>query len=140
MRRLAWVRPDSLPGGHLGIDLHGAGLFVQAAGQVIQLPAHVLAGQGEELARGRRSGLAQRLEQALDHGAEQLVGLQVQRRPGQSRVAAVEEGGAEVVESPDGLVEQGPDDRLGGCAGGQLVQVALDDDGGGLFGHGIPRG
>ena len=36
----------------------------------MQLPAPVLAGQGQELPRGRRAGLAERLEQPLDHGPD----------------------------------------------------------------------
>ena len=96
----------------------------------------MLAGQGEELADGPRAGLAQGLEQPLDHGAEHLVGLQVQRRPRQPRVAPVQQGGAEVVQPADGPVEQGPDDRLGGRVAGQFVQVALDDGGGVFLVHG----
>jgi hypothetical protein len=89
-------------------------LFVEAAGHVVQLPPHVLAGQGEELPCAGRAGLAQRLEQPLDHGAEQLVGLEVQRRPDQARVAAVQEVGTKLVQSADGSLEQGPDHQLGG--------------------------
>ena len=96
----------------------------------------MLVGQGEELAHGPGAGLAQGLEQPFHHGAEQLVGLQVQRRPRQARIAAVQQRGAEQVQAADGPVEQGPDDRLGGRIPGQLVQVALDHGGGVLFAHG----
>ena len=48
--------------------LGGGGLLVQASGQVIQLPPHVLVGQGEELAHRPRADLAHGLEQPLDHG------------------------------------------------------------------------
>ena len=68
----------------------------------------------EELAHGPGAGLAQRLEQPFGDGAEQLVGLHVQRRPRQARITAVQQGGAQQVQSADGPVEQGPDDRLGG--------------------------
>jgi hypothetical protein len=43
----------------------------------------VLTGQAEEPAHGPPAGIAQRLEQPLDHRAEQLVRLAVQRRPRQ---------------------------------------------------------
>ena len=98
----------------------------------------MLAGQGEELADRRRAGLAEGLEQPLDHRAEHLVGLQVQRRAREPRVAAVEQGGTEVVQPADGPVEQGPDDRLGGGVAGQFVQVALDDGRGLFLTHGGP--
>ena len=64
----------------------------------------------------RGAGLAQGLEQPLDHRAEQLVGLEVQRRPRQPRVAAVEQGGAELVQPADGPVQQGPDDGSAGAS------------------------
>ena len=66
---------------------------------------------------------------SFDHGPEQLVGLQVQRRAGEARVAAVEQGGAEVVQPADGPVEQLPHHRLGRGVAGQFVQVALNNDG-----------
>ena len=46
--------------------------------------------------------------------AEQVIGLQVQRRLRQARVTPVQQRGAEQVQAADGPVEQGPDDRLGG--------------------------
>jgi hypothetical protein len=95
----------------------------------------VLAGQGEELPRRRRARLAERLEKPLDHGREHLVGLEVQRRPGQAGVAAVQEVGAELVQPADGPVQQGPDHRLGGGIAGQFVQVALDGDSGAFLVH-----
>jgi hypothetical protein len=98
----------------------------------------VPAGQGEELTHVRGAGLAQGLEQPLDHGAEHLVGLQVERRPGQPGVAAVQQRGAELVQPAGGTIQEGPDDRLGGRTAGQLVQVALDDDGGAFLVHGNP--
>ncbi len=116
-------------------QIHGGGLFIQASGQVIELPAHVLVGQREELAHGPGAGFADRLEQPLHHGAEQFVGLQVQRRLRQARVAFVEKRGAQHVQAAYGPVQQGPDDRLGGRISAQLVQVALDHDGSACFGH-----
>ena len=95
----------------------------------------MLVGQREELAHGPGAGLAQRLEQPFHHGAEQLVGLQVQRRLRQARIAPVQQGGAQQVQSADGPVEQRPDDRLGGRIPAQLVEVALDHGGGVLFAH-----
>ena len=73
------------------------------------------AGQGEELADGPRAGLAQGLEQSLDHGAEHFVYLEVDRRPGQPWIAPVQERGAELMQSPDRTVQQGPDDRVAGA-------------------------
>jgi hypothetical protein len=96
----------------------------------------VLAGQREELAHGRRAGLAQRLEQTLDHRAEQLARLEVEGRLRQARVTPVQEGGAELVQPADRPVEQGADGLLGRRVAGQLVQVALDDDRGASLFHG----
>ena len=42
------------------------------------------------------------------------------------------------MEAADGPVQQGPDDRLGRPATGQLVQVALDDGGGAVVTHAVP--
>jgi hypothetical protein len=113
-------------------------VLIKASGHIIQLPTHVLAGQREELPRVRRAGLAQGLEEPLDDGAEQLVRLQVRRRPGQAGVAAEQEGGAELMQPADGPVQQGADDRLGGRITGQLVQVALDGRSGVFLVHGGP--
>ena len=96
----------------------------------------MLVGQGEELAHGPGAGLAQRLEQSCRDGAEQLVGLQVQRLPGQARVIVVQKRRAQQVETANGPVEQGADDGLGGRIPVQLVQVALDHGGGVFFVHG----
>ena len=85
-----------------------------SSGQVIELPAHLLVGQSEELAHGPGTGLAQRLEQPFRHGAEQFVGLHVQRRLRQARITPVQQSVAEQVQAADGPVEQVPDDRLGG--------------------------
>jgi hypothetical protein len=54
--------------------------LIQAPGEVIELPPHVLAGQGKELPDRRRPCLPEGLEQPLDHGAEQFVRLEVKRR------------------------------------------------------------
>jgi hypothetical protein len=116
-------------------QLDGGRPLIQAAGHFIQLPAQVLAGQGEELARVRRPGLAQRLEQPLDHRAEQLVRLEVERRPRQARVAPVQQRGAELVQPIDRAGEQGADGLLVGHVTGQLVQVALNDGRGVLLFH-----
>ncbi len=95
----------------------------------------MLVGQGEELAHGPGAGLAQGLEQPFRHGAEQFVGLQVQRRLRQARITPVQQRGAQQVQPADGPVQQGPDDRLGGRIPGQLVEVALHDGGGLFFTH-----
>jgi hypothetical protein len=129
----AQARGTAQWGGQVPVgELHRRGLFIQASGQVIELPAHVLAGQGEELADAGRPGLAQRLQEPLDDGREHLVGLEVQRRSGEAGVALVEQGGAELVEAADRPIQQCPNDRLGGRVAGQLVQVSLDG-GGGVF-------
>jgi hypothetical protein len=44
------------------------------------------------------------------------------------------------VESADGPIQQGPNNGFGRRAPGQLLQVPLDDGGGGFFGHGNPQG
>src|SRR5262249_36350419 len=94
-----------------------------------------LGGQGEELANVRRADLTQGLEQPLDHRAEQLVRLEVEGRPGQPRVTAVQQGGTQEVQPADGPVQQGADDRLRGRVAGQLVQVALDGGAGAFLVH-----
>jgi hypothetical protein len=95
----------------------------------------VLVGQGEKLAHRPRAGLAQRLEQPLDHRAKQLLRLEVERRPRQAWVAPKQERGAELVQSADCPVEQGADGLLGVCIAGQFVQVALDDGRGAILFH-----
>ncbi len=95
----------------------------------------MLVGHREELAHGPGAGLAQRLEQPFGQGAQQLVGLHVQWRLRQARVAPVQQGGTQQVQSSDGPVEQGPDDRLGGRIPAQLIEVALDHGGGVLVAH-----
>ena len=89
----------------------------------------MLAGQGEELPRARRAGLAECLEQPLDHGPEHLVRLEVRRRPGQAGVAAVEQRGAELLQPVDGPAQQSADHCLGGGIGRQLIQITLDGGG-----------
>ena len=98
--------------------------------------AHVLAGQGKELTRGCRPDLAERLEQPFHDGPKHFVHLEVQRRLGQARVAPVQKRGAQLVQPADGPVQQCPDDRLGRRIAGQLIQVALDHNGGVFFTHG----
>ena len=44
----------------------------------------------------------------------------------------------QLVQPADGPVQQRPDDRLGGCVAGQLVQVPLDGGGGPFLTHGGP--
>jgi len=95
----------------------------------------VLVGQGEELPRAGRPSLTQRLEQSLDHSPEQLVGLEVQWRMGQTRLAHVEERNTKLMQPSDRPAQQGPHHRLGrGIVGlaGPFVQVAADG-GGRLF-------
>jgi hypothetical protein len=75
------------------------------------------------------------LEQPFRHGAEQFVGLQVQGRVRQVRIAPVQQDGAQQVQSSHGPVEQGADDRLGGRISSPLVQVALDHGGGAVMAH-----
>ena len=74
----------------------------------------MLVGQREKLAHRPGAGVAQRLEQPFRHGAEQFVGLQVQRRLRQARIAPVQQSGTQQMKSSDRPVEQGTDDRLGG--------------------------
>jgi hypothetical protein len=71
-------------------------------------------GQREQLPHGPGPGLAHRLEQPLLHGAQQFVGLHVPRRQRQARITPAQQRRAQQVESADGPVQQGPDDRLGG--------------------------
>src|SRR6516164_3757342 len=86
MRRPSGERPESLLA---GAQLHDHRLIIQASGLVFQLPAHVLASQGEELPDGSGTGLAQGLEQPLRHCAEQLVRLEVEWRVRQPWVVVV---------------------------------------------------
>jgi hypothetical protein len=88
----------------------------------------VLVDQGEELTYRHRADFAQGFEQPLDHPAEQFVGLEVQRRLRQPRVAAVEEICTEQLQPADRPVQQLLDEGLGGAACGQRVEVALDGD------------
>ena len=87
--------------------------------------AHVLVGQGEEVAHGVGAGLAHGLEQPLHHGAEELVGLQVQRGLRQAGIAPIQEVGAEPLQATDGAVQERPDDRIGGPIPPQRIEVAL---------------
>jgi hypothetical protein len=86
----------------------------------------MLARQAEEPPHARRMGLAQRLEQPLDHGPQHLVRLEVQRGPGQSGVAPVEERGAELVQPAVGPVQQDLDHGLDGSITRQSLQMPLD--------------
>jgi hypothetical protein len=99
----------------------------------------VLVGQREELPHRPGPDLAQGLQEPLGHGVEQFLGLEVQRRPRQAGIAAVQQRGAQQVQAADGPVEQGRDDRLGGRIPRQLVQVALDHGGRLVIAHGPPR-
>jgi hypothetical protein len=87
------------------------------------------------LADARRTSRAQGLEESLDHGTEQFVCLEVERRLGQSRVTPVQQRGAELVQSVDGTVQEIPDDRLGGGIAGEFIQVPLNGHRGEFFGH-----
>jgi hypothetical protein len=73
----------------------------------------VLAGEGEELPRISRAGLAQGLDEALDHGREHLVHLEVHGRARQAGVTAVQNGRTELVQPADGSSEPSPDHRRG---------------------------
>ena len=71
-RRRCWTA------GNAGFrQLGGSGPFIQAAGQVIELPAHVLVGQREEPAHRRGAGRPQGREQPGHDAPEQLIRLQV---------------------------------------------------------------
>jgi hypothetical protein len=83
----------------------------------------------------RRSRLAEGLHQALRDSAEQLFRLQVERRFHEPRIASGQNQDAEASQSASETIQHGPDDRLGGHAPGELVEVALDDDGGGFLVH-----
>src|SRR4051812_3320978 len=90
----------------------------------------MLIGQREELADRLRSDAPQGLEKPLHDGIEHLVRLQVQRRPGQARVTAVQQIGAKVPDARDRAREQFADGGLltGATArGGEPIQEALHD-------------
>jgi hypothetical protein len=95
----------------------------------------VLIGQGEELAHRLGTDSAHRLEQAFHHGTEHFIGLQVQRRQGQTGVAAVQDVCTQQSQPTNRAGHQGPDNRFGRRIAGQRVQVALHDGGGRFFGH-----
>jgi len=101
----------------------------------------VLAGDLEELADRPGPHLAQGLQHAFDHGAEQFGGLQVERRPRQPRIFLIEQPGAQKVQPIDRPPQQRPHhglsrriDRLPG----QLIEVPLNRDGGPRRVHGPP--
>ena len=96
----------------------------------------MLVGQGEELAHGLGADLAQGREQPGHHAAEQLVGLQVQGRLRQPRVAPQEQRGAQQAQAADRPFQQVPDERFCGRVPLQCVQAALDDGGSRFFVHG----
>ncbi len=117
MRRPSEVSSEALLSGGRHqpfVELQAGRPFIQASGQVIQFPAHVLVGQGEELAHGLGTGCTHGLEQPFHHGAEQLVRLQVQRRLHETGVAPVQQVGAEQLQPTGRPVQERPDDRLGG--------------------------
>src|SRR5262249_53418925 len=90
---------------------------------------HVLVRDREELPDISGTRLAKRLHEALDHGAEHLVRLEVERRPGQSRIASVEQRCAELVEPSRRSAEQAPNDglrRRGSTNPSENVEIALD--------------
>ena len=92
--------------------------------------------RAKNCAHGPRAGLAQGLEQPLDHGAEQLVGLQVQAAVAS---AAGSSGGAcWRTAGRSRRTARSSRARMSGSAGvvpGQCVQVALDDGGGVILAH-----
>jgi hypothetical protein len=64
----------------------------------------------------------------------------VQQRPLLGIVReSVQQRRAQQVESADGPVEQGADDRLGGRIPRQFVQVALEHEASSVFAHGPPH-
>ena len=87
----------------------------------------MLGGQGEELADVPRPGLPEGFEQALDHGPKQLVRVQVEGRPGETGVTAVQLRRPKQAQASQGPVEQVAYDRVGRRACGQGVQIPLDD-------------
>ena len=95
----------------------------------------MLVGQGEELPDGPGADLPQGRDQPGHHAAEQLVGLQVQRRLRQPRVAPVQLGRAEELQPADRPVQEFPDDGLGGRVPGERVQEPLHGGGRGFFTH-----
>jgi Cytochrome P460 len=118
-------------------QLYGGGLFIQAPGQVIELPSYVLVGQGEELAYGLGTNRIHGLEQPFHHAAEHLSRFQVRRRPGQTWVAPVQHVSAQPFQPVNGTLQQLSDNRLGGRISGKRVQVALHNSGGAFFTHDI---
>ena len=72
------------------------------------------------LARAKNSrtvlgtGEPQGFEQPFNHGAQELIGLQVHRWLHQSWVTTVQKVGAEHLESMDRAVQERSDDRFGG--------------------------
>jgi hypothetical protein len=98
--------------------------------------------EAEELAGVARLDLAEGFDEALDHRAEQFVGVEVEGGTGEARIAAGEEGAAEDLQAGDGTLEEGSDNGLGGSAVGQLDQEPLDGGGGVIVRHGgiIPTG
>ena len=96
----------------------------------------MLVGQGEELAHGLGPDRPQGREQPGRHAAEQVVGLQVQRRLCQPRVTPLQDRRAQKAQAADRLFQQVADERFGGQIPLQCVQAALDGSGGRFFVHG----
>src|SRR5690606_2197653 len=75
------------------------------------------------------------LEQPLHDAAKHLRRLQVRWWPGQTGVAPVQHVGAKPLQAMNGPPQQLPDDWFRGSIPGEGVQIALHDDGGGVFTH-----
>src|SRR5271170_2523746 len=106
-------------------------LFIQSPGKIVQLPAHVLIANSEKLPNVLRAHRAHGFHHPLDDGTEQFVGVEVDRRARQTRIAAVEHAGAKAMEAIGGAGEEVTYNGVGGrfvTRSGQAVQIALDDD------------
>jgi len=101
----------------------------------------VLVGQGEELSDVGGPDLPHGLHQPFDHRPEHLLRPQVDRSPGQPRVAAVQQAGAEQVQPVHRPRQQCPDDRLGRRIAAHVrqgVQVLLNGSSGAVGVHDQP--
>ena len=95
MRRLLGVRPESLLAGagsnsSLAAPRPRACSSRRRGPYHSSLPAHVLSGEGKELADVLRRASRRALSSLLDDGTEHFVGLEIERRLRQRRVATIE--------------------------------------------------
>jgi hypothetical protein len=70
----------------------------------------VLVGQGKELTHCLRADFLQSRDQPGHHAADQLVGLQIQRRTGQARVTSVQHSGAQQTQAVNCSLKEIPND------------------------------